>query len=286
MSGLPHSDLVEAFDRLTAALQQLAQRLHASPLPLWLPLTPAEQQAGLSPRAKAIALYCNLWHRGDGDGRITESRHGLVAIDTDTAAQVERVNRAKQRFRQAVAPFRPQQAEWRASLQTRGADLRDALASKGLTRLHLKQCYRLLPLVTRHPQRVGFNWYRSGRSIKRISVRQAQEALAKMGGDKPHIALQLAQLAGLPAHTPLAQVQAQAPLMRANLCLTDTGERLAMNLSLPLLFVQQPGHEFPQYNQPPLTAPVARRRQVRSDCRLEETPFLPSLRIHRYRSAP
>lgn len=284
MNGFPHSELVSAFDQLTSQLQQLAERLHASQLPLWVPLTDAEQDAGISPRAKAIALYCNLWHQGDGDGRVTESRHGLVAIDAATAQQVHAVNQAKQCFHHAIAPFRQQQAEWRAELQHRGVALREALASKGLTRLHLKQCYRQLPLLEQQPLRVGFNWYSSGRSIKRMTVQQVQEALLKLGADKPHIALQLAQLNALNAATPLAQVQQQAPLMRCNLRLNDQGDRLAMNLSLPLLFVHDANQPFPDFNQPPLSAPSDRQRQVRSDCRLEPDALLPSLRIHRYRS--
>lgn len=284
MNAFPHSELVSAFDHLTGQLQQLAQQLRASHLPLWVPLTDAEQDAGVTPRAKAIALYCNLWHQGDGDGRVTESRHGLVAIDTATAQQVHAVNQAKQRFQHAITPFRQQQAEWRAELQNRGIELRVALASKGLTRLHLKQCYRQLPLLGQHPQRVGFNWYSSGRSIKRMSVQQVQEMLLKLGQDKPHIALQLAKLNALNAATPLAQVQQQAPLMRCNLRLDDQGDRLAMNLSLPLLFVHHANQPFPDFNQPPLTAPHGRQRQVRSDCRLEPEALLPSLRIHRYRS--
>jgi len=283
MSGYPHQELVTAFDRLTAQLTQLAEQLLSSDLPLWLPLTDSEQRAAIDPRRKAVALYCNLWHQGDGDGRRTDSRHGLVAIDALIAAQVERVNAAKQQFQTALGPFRAQQAEWRKALQSRGTELREALASKGLTRLHLKQCYRLLPLEQRHPQRVGFNWYSSGRSIKRMTPEAVQQALLKMGADKPHISLQLAQLAQLAAHTPLAQVQQQAPLMRCNLSFADGAIRHAMNLSLPLLFLQQPGAPFPVYNEPPLAAPSGRQRQVRSDCRLEETPFLPSLRIHRYR---
>ncbi|WP_210396325.1 DNA replication terminus site-binding protein [Motiliproteus sediminis] len=286
MTGFPHSDLVTAYDQLTAALARFANALHHSDHSLWVPLTDAEVAAGIDPRSKAIALYCNLWHSGDGDGRRTESRHGLVAIDDSLVPQVQEINAAKRHFQQATRPFSQQQAAWRKHLQTRGAELRDALATKGLTRLHLKQCYRQLPLVERQPEHVGFNWYSSGRSIKRVSLGAAQDALCKMGGDKPHIALQLKQLGQLPPDTPLAQVQQQAPLMRCNLRFATAPERQALNLSLPLLYVAHPGQPLPSHNEPPLTPPEGRQRRIRSDCRLEEEPFLPSLRIHRYQEGP
>lgn len=282
MSGLPHSDLVTAFDQLTDTLAQLAERLRQSQLPLWVPLTDAESAAGITPRAKAISLYCNLWHDGNGDGRRTDSRHGLIAVDESLLPLIRQVNSAKQTFQQATRPFRQQQAGWRQQLQTRGAALRDALATKGLSRLHLKQCYRQLPLVERQPEHAGFNWYSSGRSIKRISVDDALEALRKMGIDKPHIAIQLQQLAQLPADTPLAQVQQQAPLMRCNLRFNTAPTRQALNLSLPLLYLADSDEPLPSHNQPALVPPEGRQRQVRSDCRLELEPFLPSLRIHRY----
>jgi hypothetical protein len=56
-----------------------------------------------------------------------------------------------------------------------------------------------------------------------------------------------------------------------------------MNLSLPLLFGYDPQQPFPAHNDPSLVPQSQRQRQIRSDCRIEPTPFLPSLRLHLYR---
>ncbi len=284
----PQARLVSDYDTLNRSLQTLAQMIRQSPLPLWLPLTDAEQCAGADAREKAVQLYCDIWYRDGQDGRSTRSCHGLVAATPAILDAADEANRAKQAFRQAVMAIRQQAPDnhWLALLHQRRSDLRRDLNSKGLGRLHLKQCYRQIPVVRQHPARVGFNWYSSGRSIRRLSVEEVSEKLLKMGLDKPHVQLQYERLTHLPPSAPLAQVQQQAPLMRANLRFDHddaASERNAMNLSLPLLFLWQPGQAFPEHNQPPLQAPALRQRQLRSDCKIEQQPFLPSLRIHRYR---
>ncbi|RDE24275.1 DNA replication terminus site-binding protein [Motiliproteus coralliicola] len=277
-----HAELVEQFERLCDALSQLAQQLQVSELPLWVPLTEAERELTIDPRRKAIELYCDLWHQGDGDGRRTRSCHGLVAADPTLLQQAESVNQHKQALQRCLQGFKQQPGELLEPLNQRPNSLRQALDHKGLARLHLKQCYRLIPTCTRQPDWVGFNWYTSGRSIKRISAEQAQQKLARMGIDKPHIQLQLDKLATLDANTRLAQVQTQAPLMRANLRFAQPPMRQALNLSLPLLFAHDDSLPFPEHNDPSLVPKTERSRRQRSDCLIETEPFLPSLRIHRY----
>lgn len=314
VSSYPHTELVSCFNQLTQALTELAQQLRASTRPLWIPLTEQEQAGAVDPRNKAIELYCDLWHHDDGDGRRTRSRHGLIAADDQLLIAATNANLAKMAFKQAVADLKkdlaanandarslPTLPTLLAQLNEAPNSLRQSLGHKGLSRLHLKQCYRLIPTTEQHPLRVGLNWYTSGRSIKRITPLQAQQMLVKMGQDKPHIQLQLDRLNQLSADTPLAQVQQQAPLIRANLSYDPNGShptnvsadnaavpkkpplRQAMNLSLPLLFRYDPQLPFPDHNQPSLAPQAERQRQVRSDCRIEAEPYLPSLRLHLYR---
>ncbi len=285
---------------MAATLSALAQQLRSSTLPIWVPLTEQEQASSTDPRQKAIELYCDLWHSDGGDGRRTRSCHGLIAADPPLLALAHQANQAKSDFRQALSALKQQLSSTEqaskltttvkqqtdqivARLNQRPNALREALGHKGLARLHLKQCYRLIPSTDQHPLRVGLNWYTSGRSIKRFSQQQAQQALARMGLDKPHIQLQIDRLNQLSANTPLAQIQQQAPLMRANLTFDCAPYRQAMNLSLPLLFGYDPQQPFPEHNDPSLIPQSVRQRQIRSDCRIEAEAFLPSLRLHLYR---
>ena len=53
-------------------------------------------------------------------------------------------------------------------------------------------------------------------------------------------------------------------------------------IALPL-FVPSPDGRLPDHNLPPSHPPATRTRARRRDERLEDTAFLPSLRVYRYR---
>lgn len=75
-------------------------------------------------------------------------------------------------------------------------------------------------------------------------------------------------------------------VMRANLffreALDDGRQRRAMNVPLPL-FIPSPEGRLPPHNVPADAPPQTRSRAKRADTKLEDTPFLPSLRAYRYR---
>jgi hypothetical protein len=174
--------------------------------------------------------------------------------------------------------------ETQGRLAKRYAMLNERLAREGLNRLHLKQVYRHIPLVVNRPEKVGFSWYTSGRSIKKITKKEAYDLLCRLNTDATHIKIQLERLATLKDSEPLARVQNQAPVLRANLVYTDK-KRKSMNVSLPLMFPSEGKRELPEFNVPMSTPPTSRSRLVRSDNKLEDEPFLPSIRVHRYTGA-
>lgn len=233
----------------------------------------------------------DFWYQDGQDGRATRSHVGLVAADEALLEQVAVVNAAKAEFAALLARIRdehpPLIAEIKAVLPFRQPELHQHLRGSGLARLHLKQCWRAIPVAEAPVARVRLAWYTSGRSIKRLTVREAEQKLLTLDSDAPHVRIQLRKLAGLRSDEPLAQVQEQAPLMRANLFfaepLEDGRTRRALNVALPL-FLPAPRGRLPDRNAPPDAPPESRTRARRRDERLEAEPFLPSLRIHRYRS--
>ncbi|MDI4636046.1 MULTISPECIES: DNA replication terminus site-binding protein [Halomonadaceae] len=236
------------------------------------------------------AALLDFWYQDGQDGRATRSYIGLIAADQQILEHVEKVNEAKDDFAGILAKIREHAAdlipEIKAVLPFRHPALHAHLTGQGLARLHLKQCWRAIPVANAPLSRVRLAWYSSGRSIKKLSVRDAEKKLLALDTESPHIRIQLKHLAGIPDSEPLAQVQKQAPLMRANLFFTeplaDGRERRAMNVALPL-FIPSPDGLLPDHNQPQPTPQEKRTRAKRSDERLEDTPFLPSLRIYRYR---
>ena len=232
----------------------------------------------------------DVWYQDGQDGRATRSHVGLVAGDTAVMEAVARVNETKKAFAALLAEIRTETPslipEIKAVLPFRHPALHAHLRGSGLARLHLKQCWRAIPLADAPVARVRLAWYASGRSITRLSVREAERKLLALDSEAPHVRIQLRRLAGIPDGEPLAQVQSQAPLMRANLFyrepLEDGRRRRAMNIALPL-FVPSPDGRLPDHNLPPSHPPATRTRARRRDERLADTVFLPSLRVYRYR---
>mgnify|MGYP005828736607 CR=1 FL=1 len=277
--------LERCFDDLMAALDVLATQYAAQCPPTWM-LSPT---ADSSPDGFRAALF-DVWHQTGQDGRETRNYLGIVVANDELIDAARHVNIAKDAFHaglQKIKSTTPKAlSDAKAKLTTRHPDVNHVLRKEGLARLHLKQCWRHLPIADAEVAKVRFAWYQSGRSIKRITVRDAEQKLLRLDTDAPHIKVQLRRLAGLPSDEPLAQVQAQAPLMRANLFfnhpLADGHTRRALNVSMPL-FVPNERLGMPDIKAPPTHPQPQRTRATRRDEKLESDVFLPSLRVYRYR---
>lgn len=282
------SELVTLFDQLIEYSHKLSSRIQSNQQTLWVPLTADEELVGLEPSRKAGEVFEDYWYQNGQDGRETRSSFGLVAADDEMIELAKAINNIKDQLKEKVNELKKadkdQWLEVKSEINKRNGQLRESLHFAGLARLHLKQAWRHIPIIERTPVRIGFNWYNSGRSIQKISVEQAEKALHKMDTDSTYIKTQLSQLGMLPPSTPLAKVQNLAPVMRANIFFDDNElpDRLAMNVSLPVLFKAGPEGKLPEHNTPPMDPPQGRQRAVRSDRRIEDEPFLPSIRVHRY----
>lgn len=278
------AELEADYDRLVERSEQLYACWQDNPGQLWALNNVSPTGAWLRD-----ALF-DHWYQDGQDGRVTSSHIGLVAAQPAVMHAVEAVNEAKAGFARQIAAIRRDEpalvAEIKAVIPFRHPALHGHLSGSGLARLHLKQCWRALPTAPATVQRIRLAWYVSGRSIKRVSVTDAEQMLMALDTDAVHVRRQLEILASLQSIEPLAQVQAQAPVMRANLFfdapLPNGKNRQAKNVSLPL-FVPSKDGLLPEHNHPELAPPEQRQRARRSDQRLEDQPLLPSLRIYRYR---
>lgn len=279
--ALSELSIEESFTLLADTLHRFQQHLLDEQPRCWLP-----QHTPSSSTAQLTHLYTNIWYQDGKDGRETQSLWGLVGCSEELFAIALSVNDAKTRFKAAVQDYKNLHGDLpTAHLHKRAEVLAERLHYSGLSRLHLKQCYRLLPLLDEAPTSVRFNWYTSGRSIKRISPQQAEKMLLKLDSSQEHIQIQFKRLASAQQNEDLAQLQTQVPVMRANIVWQKASgpERKARNCPLPILFPLKSGQEFPEHNEPDITPPTKRQRQERSDLKIDPEPFLPSLRIHRYK---
>lgn len=276
-------ELHQRFTALENALSQLQRMLFATQPKLWLPLSELETQYS-NELTVLTGLISDLWYQdSEQDGRETSSRHGLVLANNEMIAIIQEINRLKDAFKAQVKKTRAEldSVTW---LQEYGKLGNANLREGEFSRVHLKQCYRHIPLLDFRPEKVGFSWYAHGRSIKKISIQQAQDALLALGDHKTHIQIQLDKLAQLRTDTQLAQIQALAPVVRANLVFSASApyRTKAMNASLPL-FVPDTGAGLPTFNEISLTPPTDRSRKERADQKVDPEPFLPSIRTHLYR---
>ena len=229
----------------------------------------------------------DVWHKDGEDGRTTAKLYGLIGVSDALLAEGVLLNEAKAAFKQQVSQLmKNETGQVAEQLRHRSDALARALNRAGLGRLHLKQCYRQIPILDRQPDSVKFTWYSSGRSIRKITVQDAIDRLLKLDTSRPHIQIQLDQCNRLRAHTELAQVQTQVPVVRANFVWNrqgDTPDRKARNCPLPILFPIDPSKGFPSHNTLPEQLPE-RTRAERSDGIIDPDPFLPSIRVHLYRN--
>ncbi|WP_106477109.1 DNA replication terminus site-binding protein [Phytohalomonas tamaricis] len=276
--------LEQAFDELISATFGLADHFEAHPTAAWALSNETADAAWLR---RALT---DFWYQDGQDGRATRNYIGLIMADEALMDHVASVNRHKDAFALLLREIRNTTPtlipELKATLPFRHPVLHNYMKGEGLARLHLKQCWRRLPVAEAPVARVRMAWYSSGRSIKRISVAEIEQRLARLNNEAPHVQIQWQKLAGIPSGEILAQVQDQAPVMRANVFyrepLDDGRTRRAMNVPLPL-FIPSPDNRLPQHNEPASAPPLERTRAKRGDAKLEEEPFIPSLRVYRYR---
>jgi len=278
------SEIEDAFDAMSNSLRVFDERLYQSSLSISLPWV---EEHGLQKQI-ARELYNDLWHKDHQDGRKTTTNYGLVGANESLILAAKHLNHHKARLKTVIANLKKSElSQLHEHLHKRSIVLANSLNQTGLARLHLKQCYRQIPLLESRPDSVRFSWYSSGRSIRKLSVEEAMGRLLKLDISQPHIQIQLEKLSALHQATPLAQIQQQVPVIRANFAWKTTDnhwQRQARNCPLPILIPLNEGDTLPEHNILPTAPPEQRNRAQRSDSKIDPTPFLSSLRIHLYRN--
>jgi hypothetical protein len=155
----------------------------------------------------------------------------------------------------------------------------------GAARLNLKQAYRHIPLLDQRPLKVGFTWSKQGRVIQRTRVAEARRLLEQRV-ETPQIHQELQRLAEIPDDEILARVRSVCPHLRANIVFAapeGSGVlRRLMQTPLPILIPLQRSESLPEF-VPVAPDLLTNPRLRRADVRIEDEPFLPVIRIHRYR---
>ncbi len=289
-SALLRVTLLESFEALLARLDEFCIAVrHDTSLPAWISRTDAELRDQRDMRLKAIELYRALWYEDCQDGRETLTCPGLVGASPATIAAAQAGNAAKDAFKAAVLALksmeRAEASAAMADLHRRQVQVAIAMRRMGAARLNLKQAYRHIPLLERRPLKVGFTWSRQGRVIQRTRVAEARRLLEQRV-ETPQIHQELQRLAEIPSDEMLARVRSVCPHLRANIVFANPQgsgvQRRLMQTPLPILIPLQPGESLPEFI-PVAPELLTNPRLRRADVRIEDEPFLPMIRVHRYR---
>lgn len=264
---------------------------HDIALPAWVARTEAEIAANLDVRSKAIQTYRALWYEDHQDGRETLTCPGVVGASADTLIAAHACNAAKDSFKAAVLALKVlSRTEIRgamADLHQRWGSVADALRRMGAARLNLKQAYRHIPLLEQCPIKIGFTWSKQGRVIQRTSIAAARRLLEQRV-ETPQVRLDLQRLELIGGDEWLVRVRSVCPHLRANIVFTNLESsgvsRRLMQVPLPILVPLSQGQPLPEFVAV-MPEPPASPRLRRADVRIEDEPFLPSIRVHRYRDS-
>lgn len=223
-----------------------------------------------------------LFYQDDRDGRVTDQVQAVVIIDDQQQQLIDQINNHKSAFKNAVSQLRranpSQLSHWQHSVFNHGARGRNLLAEHQVGRLHLKQTWRRLNVIDQSVDKIQFAWYKSGRSITKLSQQDVLDRLLRAEKQGRPIANDWKTMANTQPTDVFALVQTQAPLIRANVFL-ESGERFALNASTPLFLAAQT--TLPKIT-PATALNETKTRQSRSDTKIEARPFLDALRVHRY----
>ena len=284
-----HATLMESFKELLTCLDTFCALVRRdAALPIWVSRSEAELLENLDMRAKAIQLYRALWYEDDQDGRETLTCAGIVGAEPETLKAAHRCNTAKDAFKAAVLALkalrRSEATAALADLHHRQTPVAAAMRRMGAARLNLKQAYRHIPLLNQRPLKIGFTWSKQGRVIQRTSVAAARRLLEQRV-ETPQTLLELQRLTSISEEEVLARVRRVCPHLRANIVFavsedSDVRRRL-MQTPLPILVPLQRSERLPDF-VPVAPEPLDAPRLRRADVRIEDEPFLPSVRIHRY----
>ncbi|NJN48378.1 MAG: hypothetical protein HC808_20005 [Candidatus Competibacteraceae bacterium] len=283
-------ELLETFQQLLSCLNLFCAAVrHDQRLPAWVSRTDQEINAGLEVRAKAISLYQALWYEDSQDGRETLTCPGIIGASPATLEAAHTCNGAKDAFKAAVLQLKTLSKTEAGLLMTdlhrRNEEVATAMKRMGAARLNLKQAYRHIPLLDSRPLKIGFTWSKQGRTIQRTSVGETRRLLERRR-ETPQIRQELSRLNSLPDSEQLARVRGVCPHLRANIVFADGGKvsnhRRLIQAPLPILVPLQANKPLPDF-VPIDTEPQDNPRLRRSDVRIEDDVFLPSIRVYRYR---
>ena len=287
-----HVEVLNEFSALTLAISTLCDALIEESHLMAYTHDNSEntQRASLISRDKTCQILRALEYQNNQAPREILLCPGFIGASLPTLKLAMHVNECKDKFKKTVLALKaeklisqsPALTEKMHSIISRNLATAKTLSTTGLSRLHLKQCYRKIPILEHAPHKISWTWAHT-RSIRKITIQKAQELLLKKGNDVG-IEIQLQKLGTLAPNESLAIVQELAPHLRANIVFKKNQciERTMIKGHIPIFFPCSKDTQYPEFKAPTDKCEKSKERAKRSDEKLDPIVFLPAIRAHRY----
>ncbi len=221
----------------------------------------------------------DLWYKNDGDGRYTNSYIAVVQCSERCILKVKEINELKSLFAEVKLEIDNKSKklfkECTASYLN-SPDVRKRLRCLGASRLNINHIRRKIPLFTGEINKISYSRYTKGKSIEKITPKQAEDKLKKLNSAIPeHIQTQLNLLGNHPHSVELVEVKSIAPTIKVNIGHPNGVETICP--PLPIFISDLNVNKYMITFTPSDHKP----RKKRSDTKIEDTPFLPSIHVYR-----
>lgn len=288
MNKEPEEKIIHAFIELSNSLEHLnSQVIAETQYPIWL--HEAETEPNHKQRQLAMNKIRQLMYHDTQDKRKAITCPGFIACSGSTQKLIQTVNTNKNKFKECILELK--KTVKIANIHTIPAAINakirhqstfQVLKKNGLSRLHLKQCYRNIVVLDKKPKKISWTWANT-KAINKISISQAQSLLLKKGNDAG-ILYQQQKLLSLPANEHLAIVQTLAPNLRINILFNNSANsRQMFKGHLPLFYIDNDNEKtMPNFIKPKHKTSTPKERIKRSDNKLSDELFLPAIRAYRY----
>lgn len=284
--------LTSALHRLKAQLGELDRALKEEEgYPVWV----WHEKDSTKARIQIRQIVTAIGYRDNQDPTATLICPALVGVSVTTLDFINQVNEAKINLQQALKAMDGIKIEDRdrnTGVSILRPLIKIALASLGHARLHRRQATRKLVNLEEMPESVSFIWSRLPK-IESIDVKEAQYRLEARLEKTPHNSLlveeDLRHLKQLAPNERLAIVAPPHIHPRANIAWSTeegTTRRAQKRAVLPIFYPATRYDYLPRLRPLPEEPPPPGLRLRRNDATIETTPFLLTIRAHRYKFPP
>lgn len=285
---MEYFEIIDALNKLRAAIDTLSESLtcHSK---CHVASQPGAFLVGEQALPMILEGIKTLDFADQADGRFTQTWIGSIAVDARVLELAREVNCRKDALRTAVHLERDRYMHLRpVKEQAASRMIRVFLSENAETsRLSLKQAYRHIPILDDTPRSIRFSYSSAGKSIKRITVREALKLFDLEDFTSLRAVVDKKRLAAMDENTVLAMVQELPGYYKANIAFSEDGNppytRKTLPVFLPILYPES--LEFSPKTQAELPQAVLRSRAPRSDSKLKRYPTFPTLRLYEYQAS-